>query len=178
MPFPKSKGRLLSDLCAAFRQDIQFMNKASALHSCSLLSGFCLPAPDWWPKVWRRWVRHSDAEVFSCLLAFPSHPLRQWVLQLNGSFLPKGAVGYTIATIPAFIGIQNDRRSTFVWIWHQYIPSTYIHACITAITNIRVKYYRSAGHSRIWNHISFLSHTYITPYIFFDKKFSKLYLFI
>ena len=123
----------------------------------------CLSGSGRRTQIGRGRLVQAEAEIFPGRFPFPAYyyALVQRMDQRNCS--RTGAVLNTTAAIPAFIRIENNRRSIFLRTGHQDIRPARLHTTVTACTDIRVKLYRHIRSGRIRQHIYFFSHTCFPP---------------
>ena len=91
--------------------------------------------------------------MLTFLFSLPAHSLYQWMIQSDSTWLR--AMGHTTTTVPALLRVQNDGWLALLRIWYQYIHLAYIHACITSIANLWVKYHWPARSRHIWGSVYF-----------------------
>lgn len=132
------------------------------------LAVLLLPSPDRWPEIRCWWIWHADTEVLTRFFTFPANVLHQGMNQFYCSFIEMGAMGYTAATIKAFIGIGNDGGFTLLWIWDEDIHHTYLYACVASVTDVFVNHYRLIRSGQAWNppHLFFIHLIYLLCYQF------------
>ena len=71
------------------------------------------------------------------------------------------AIHGTTAAIPAFIGMQNDRRISFLRIGNKDIHLADIDASIASRAEVGIENYRSIRRNNVWQSAYFdLSHSY------------------
>jgi hypothetical protein len=121
-----------------------------------------------WPGVGRWRVLLTQAVVFARLPALPVN--RNILAQRmdHGYRSRPGAFFYTTGAEPAFFGIKDNRRLLLFRIGHHYVSRAYLHAQITAGTNIGIEFYSFVRCWRIRYHIDFGSHltTSLSPFNF------------
>jgi hypothetical protein len=90
-----------------------------------------------------------DPEVLTRILPFPSHPLHERRVQLNGP--PSGAFHDAGTIVPTLFGIQDQRGFAFFRIRDEYVHGANLYTPVASITNVRIKqdWPVGGGHIRI-----------------------------
>ena len=78
--------------------------------------------------------------MFPSLLTFPAHPLRQGMVEFDGTGFRTHS--HTATTVPALLWIENDRGFPFLWIGNEEIHLAYIYTDVASVANIGIKYHR------------------------------------
>ena len=92
-----------------------------------------------WSGVGRRRVFHTDPEMLTRVLTFPTHALHEREIHDDGAFFMHGACHFTTPAIPAFIRKEDERRPAFRGMGHEHIYRTGVHTGITCRTYVRIK---------------------------------------
>jgi hypothetical protein len=81
------------------------------------------------------------------------------------------AIIYTAAAIPAFLGMQDDRRFAFLGIGDVNVYLTGFDTLITSVAFLRVKNDWSTGSRDIGQGMYFLGHIFLLYFFWFQRHF-------
>jgi hypothetical protein len=104
----------------------------------------------------------SNMEMFPRGFPFKTDPLHQRVV--HGDRAGSRTFHDATAVIPAFIGIDHDRRSAFFRIRDKDIHETDLYTTVAAIAPLIIKYQRMTRGYLIRGGIDFISGHGTTPY--------------
>jgi hypothetical protein len=83
---------------------------------------------------------YLDLTDFSGSLILPVPPLLQRPVKLDST--GPGTIVHAAAAVPAFVGVQYDRRFSLYRIGHEHVYLADIYTGVTTIADIRIKDYR------------------------------------